>query len=55
MEARHIAYIVYIILMFTSSAVLASADIYVNNWRLWVITACVIGAYFCGMFSGVVK
>lgn len=54
MEAGHIAYFVYLIIMFILGVVLYSTDIYVNNWRYWVIIACIIGAYICGTFYGII-
>ena len=55
MEARHIAYVVYFILISINAVALATADVRVTNWQFWVTSLCIIGAYICGIFRGVVK
>lgn len=54
MEVKHIAYFVYLAILIIYGVVSSSADIYLNNWRYWVLLACVIGAYVCGTFVGIV-
>ena len=46
------SYITYLLLYVVNGIVLATADIKPTNWKFWVITLCVCGAYLCGKENG---
>lgn len=52
MNAKAIAYFIYLILMFANGLLLPSCEVGPTNWKYWAFIGITVGAYLCGIVRG---
>ena len=52
MDAKTIAYIVYLTIMVVSGALMTACGLRLNDWRYWALLGCMLTVYSCGYIRG---